>query len=114
MPVFVAIIVWLIRVLIIGTFSVAGERIFSQDDSPRAKRGLQFNTAPARKPAQTQTRRPRPAYTRTSNPAPRPSAQPSFRPANNSRPEPTYHPITMQAKSNRTSSGRDYRQDQMG
>ncbi len=28
-PVFVAIMVWLIRVLIIGTFSVAGERLFS-------------------------------------------------------------------------------------
>jgi hypothetical protein len=29
-PVFVAIMVWLIRVLIIGTFSVAGERLFTQ------------------------------------------------------------------------------------
>ncbi|MEJ2757592.1 MAG: hypothetical protein P8046_03830, partial [Anaerolineales bacterium] len=86
-PIFVAIIVWLIRVLIIGTFSVAGERIFSQDDSPHAKRGLQFNTAPTSKPIQRQTRRPRPSYTRTSKPKPRPSAQTSFRPANNSRPE---------------------------
>ncbi len=30
-PVFVAIMVWLIRVLIIGTFSLAGDRLFSQD-----------------------------------------------------------------------------------
>src|SRR4030066_285951 len=29
-PVFVAIMVWVIRVLIIGTFSVAGDRLFSQ------------------------------------------------------------------------------------
>src|SRR5512143_1294490 len=29
-PLFVAIMVWLIRVLIIGTFSMAGERLFSQ------------------------------------------------------------------------------------
>jgi hypothetical protein len=29
-PIFVAIMVWLIRVLIIGTFSVAGERLFTQ------------------------------------------------------------------------------------
>lgn len=29
-PVFVAIMVWLIRVLIIGTFSIAGDRMFSQ------------------------------------------------------------------------------------
>lgn len=31
-PVFTAIMVWLIRVLIIGTFSVAGDRLFSQRD----------------------------------------------------------------------------------
>jgi hypothetical protein len=31
-PVFVAVLVWLIRVLIIGTFSVAGERLFSQSE----------------------------------------------------------------------------------
>lgn len=31
-PIFVAVLVWLIRVLIIGTFSVAGDRLFSQAD----------------------------------------------------------------------------------
>ena len=31
-PIFVAVMVWLSRVLIIGTFSVAGERLFSQSD----------------------------------------------------------------------------------
>lgn len=31
-PIFVAVMVWLIRILIIGTFSVAGERLFSADD----------------------------------------------------------------------------------
>jgi hypothetical protein len=31
-PVFVAVMVWLIRILIIGTFSVAGDRLFSQSD----------------------------------------------------------------------------------
>lgn len=30
-PIFVAVLVWLIRVLIIGTFSVAGDRMFSQN-----------------------------------------------------------------------------------
>jgi hypothetical protein len=33
-PIFVAVLVWLIRVLIIGTFSVAGDRLFSQSDQP--------------------------------------------------------------------------------
>ena len=31
-PIFVAVLVWLIRVLIIGTFSVAGDRLFSQGE----------------------------------------------------------------------------------
>src|SRR3972149_1453498 len=36
-PVFVAVMVWLIRVLIIGTFSVAGEKLFSlAEDRPRS------------------------------------------------------------------------------
>jgi len=29
-PIFVAVLVWLIRILIIGTFSIAGDRLFSQ------------------------------------------------------------------------------------
>ena len=39
-PIFVALLVWLIRVLIIGTFSVAGDRLFTQDDArlPRPAR----------------------------------------------------------------------------
>ena len=35
-PVFVAVMVWLIRVLIIGTLSVAGDRLFSTGASPAA------------------------------------------------------------------------------
>jgi len=31
-PLFVAVMVWLIRILIIGTFSIAGDRLFSQVD----------------------------------------------------------------------------------
>lgn len=33
-PIFVAMMVWLIRVLIIGTFSLAGERLFSSENTP--------------------------------------------------------------------------------
>ena len=40
-PVFVAIMVWLIRVLIIGTFSLAGDRLFSQDN----RRSYSYNSA---------------------------------------------------------------------
>lgn len=104
-PIFVAVIVWLIRVLIIGTFSVAGERIFSQDDSPSARRGLQMNfpsTVSKPKP-QPRRSRPAPTYSRPASTNRRPASQTSFRPsANRNRPEPTYHPISMQAKSNQS------------
>jgi len=34
-PVFVAVLVWLIRVLMIGTVTLAGARLFSQDENPK-------------------------------------------------------------------------------
>lgn len=55
-PIFVAVMVWVIRILIIGTFSVAGERLFSQDMAS-TRRYTQSNiqrpapqNAPANKP----------------------------------------------------------------
>jgi hypothetical protein len=86
-PVFVAVMVWLIRVLIIGTFSVAGENLFSlADDRPRQQR----TQRPFVDPVRTTT----PAFVR---PAPKPlSAAPNNY---SSRVEPTYHPIGMNAQS---------------
>lgn len=37
-PIFVAVMVWLIRVLIIGTISMAGDRLFSQSNTRRPSR----------------------------------------------------------------------------
>src|SRR3989304_2829767 len=54
-PIFVAILVWLIRVMIIGTFSVAGDRLFSQADR-RIGQG-QYGTYPLNKP---RSNRPKP------------------------------------------------------
>ena len=86
-PIFVAIMVWLIRVLIIGTFSVAGENLFSlADDRSRVQRSQRPFAKPVREPAPTFIR-----------PAPKPlSAAPNNHP---SRVEPTYHPIGMSAQS---------------
>ena len=86
-PIFVAVMVWLIRVLIIGTFSLAGDRLF---------------TTATNRPSYT----PRPATQHTNvisnnggglrpasslqRPAPKPMTQASFA---SSRPEPTYHPV---------------------
>lgn len=85
-PVFVAVMVWLIRVLIIGTFSVAGENLFSLADDRPWSRG-------SRRPVMEPSRASTPTYVR---PAPKPlSAAPESRA---SRLEPTYHPIGMNAQ----------------
>jgi len=87
-PVFVAVMVWLIRVLIIGTFSVAGENLFSfAEDRPQSKQShLRPASTPIRRPAS-------PTYAR---PIPRPlSAAPGNQ---SSRVEPTYHPVSMGVK----------------
>lgn len=45
-PIFVALMVWLIRILIIGSLSYAGERMFSIGDRPRtAARPAQYHPA---------------------------------------------------------------------
>ncbi len=86
-PIFVAVMVWLIRVLIIGTFSMAGENLFClAGDRPPSRS--------ARRPATFPTRASSPTYVR---PVPKPlSAAPNTR---SSRGEPSYHPIGMSAQS---------------
>jgi len=40
-PIFVAVMVWVIRILIIGTFSIAGERMFAQQSTRRTYQSQQ-------------------------------------------------------------------------
>jgi len=89
-PVFVAVMVWLIRVLIIGTFSMAGDRLFSTASQGRtpytAPRPMgQSNQQPTYRPSSNSVLRPASSIAR---PAPKPMTQSSF---NAPRPEPTYH-----------------------
>lgn len=99
-PVFVAAMILLIRVLLIGTFSIAGDRLFTTDER-RA-----YNNTP--RPAQQQTYRPvsqaslrpassinRPVTQNTFNPAPKPAQQTTF-----ARPEPTYHNLSFNGNNN--------------
>jgi len=107
-PVFVAVMVWVIRILIIGTFSVAGERMFAgtarraysqqqpaaprHEQQPRPVRPVS-NTATASRPiiAPASSFRPQP------KPASRPentysrSAEPTYHNLMSSRPAETYH-----------------------
>lgn len=83
LPVFIAVMVWLIRVLIIGTISIAGERIFSMADM---RPGYSYPAASERPASVSPVRpMPRPTPTYTGNP-------PTV------RPEPTYHPVGMSAQ----------------
>jgi len=90
-PVFVAIMVWLIRVLIIGTFSLAGDRLFSQDSrrsySSARPQSQASRATSSLKPA---SNLPRPAST-YSRPAPKP--QTSYSP-----PEPTYQNLSFSGR----------------
>lgn len=86
-PIFVAVMVWVIRILLIGTFALAGERLFTMEETrsgyrpqaaaPRPEAALRSNTLSAR------PTRPQPYSSANSGMA---------------RPEPTYHPATLSAQ----------------
>jgi hypothetical protein len=90
-PIFVAAMVLVIRVLLINTFSIAGERLFSLAEN-RSSRYVPQNR-PAYRPQTESLRTPgdTPAFPR---PAPRPTPAAASRPLYQ---EPTYHPVGMSA-----------------
>jgi hypothetical protein len=139
-PIFVAAMVWLVRLLIIGTFSLAGDRLFTTAQAGQNSYPRQYNPPP--QPRQTyQQPAPRSASSTTSSrtinnpttsrptnlccaplhrstarsnfpsnnnnfrPAPKPvqSQQTSFVP-----PEPTYHPVSYEARNNTEGGDRRY------
>jgi hypothetical protein len=95
-PIFVAVMVWVIRILIIGTFSIAGERLFSMDETwARSQRRV----APANRPVvATPVQQPRPAAASLARAENNNSPAP-FRPA--PKPEPSYHPIGLAVKASK-------------
>ncbi len=80
-PIFVAVMIWILRVLIIGLFSVAGERYFGRDQ-------LQVDF-----PASVTSRR-APVSSRKGVPARRPAPKPA------PRPEPSYQPLSAMKGNN--------------
>jgi hypothetical protein len=88
-PVFVAIMVWVIRVLIIGTFSVAGNRLFSQSDARQSARPAPRSSQPQPIAAASVM----PTQATPFKPAPKTDPQ-AVTPAY-TRSEPTYHPVSM-------------------
>lgn len=87
-PVFVAIMVLLIRVLLINSFSIAGDRLFSFAD----QRSGRYQSQPVYRTNTESLRTPNQSYPR---PAPKPTPAAASRPLYN---EPTYHPVGMSAQ----------------
>jgi hypothetical protein len=91
-PVFVAVMVGVIRVLIIGTFSMAGSRIFSMAENRPSMLGNAFRSSASAQYGRTS--RPDPGHSRGLPHPTRPVSVP-FHPA--PKPEPTYQPVGMSA-----------------
>jgi hypothetical protein len=94
-PIFVAIMVWVIRVLIIGSFSMTGDRLFSQASPTQRVQSMarQGQPQPIASPGMLSSQ-PTP-YRAASKGEPQPvsaSAQ-----TGHARSEPTYQPISMSA-----------------
>ena len=87
-PIFVAAMVLLIRVLLINTFSIAGDRLFSSSD----QRASRYQSQPVYRTNTESLRTPSQSFPR---PAPKPTPIAASRPLYN---EPTYHPVGMSAQ----------------
>jgi hypothetical protein len=127
-PIFVAVMVWLIRVLIIGTISMAGDRLFSQSDTRRPSRQAPSQTTRGTKTNKNNRSRSRairplgsgrsPSVRRGVNAASyRPTAKSSAQYPRNSEDnsqepeytpvEPTYTPVSMSgSRDSQTRQGR--------
>lgn len=88
-PIFVAVMVWLIRVLIIGTFSVAGDNLFSTGEV-RAFGNQRSYHGQASRPMASQS-------LRSASSLPRPAPKPTPQSGGYNRPEPTYQNMSFDA-----------------
>jgi len=105
-PIFVAVLIWLIRVLIIGSFSTAGNRIFGSSGQPQRSVDRGYSRPPATQISNS-TLESHPNLSRTVN------ASPSHRPLTpkpsitnhaearySNRLEPSHRPLSMSAVPN--------------
>jgi len=100
-PIFVAIMVWVIRILIIGTFAAAGDRLLHPEPA---------HNRPSTYGDQRSRQQPIPGLTRASaiRPAPKPvRPEPAY-----GRPEPTYHNMADSSRSSRQMSFADRARDE--
>lgn len=125
-PIFVAVMVWLVRLLIIGTFSLAGDRLFTTAEqhqpyrsnnnyqsqsqyqqrsysSQPSRSSYQNNQRPVNQPVNQPILRPasqinRPVNSNTTSFRPAPKPTTSSQQSSFIPPEPTYHPVSYSAR----------------
>ena len=113
-PVFVAAMILLIRVLIIGTFSLAGDRMFTTQErnansNPRPAGQQMYrpasNQQPVLRPASSLNRPTQSMHAQSPNTfrsVPTPAPKPTMQQTSFVRPEPTYVPYNGQANNDRS------------
>jgi len=101
-PIFVAVMILLIRVLIIGTFSLAGDRLFTTDErraynNPQPAQHQTYRPAiqPVLRPASS-LNRPVPTQSMQTQNTFRPAPKPPVQQTSFMRQEPTYHNLSGQ------------------
>jgi hypothetical protein len=100
-PIFVAVMIWLIRVLIIGSFSVAGDHIINQASSIQTRQAARPRINPAASPVHSFRNQPQAQQPISARPKQAPASQPvSSSETGYRRPEPTYHPLSMSPSRN--------------
>lgn len=133
-PIFVAAMVWLVRVLIIGTFSLAGDRLFTTAEQHTGQYRPQYQPQQQAQRAYNNPQ-PRPSY-QAQRPVNQPVNQPILRPASQINrpvnpsagsfrpapkptptvtsqqssfipPEPTYHPVSYNARNSESTGHYD-------
>ncbi len=129
-PIFIAAMVWLVRLLIIGTFSLAGDRLFTTAQQHQPYKTQYQQPQQAQRPynaPQSSYQAPRPVNQPVNQPVLRPASQ-IARPVNNVNasagnfrpapkpapqqtsfvpPEPTYHPISYGVRGSESSTHYD-------
>ncbi|HKY53084.1 MAG TPA: hypothetical protein VJM08_02210 [Anaerolineales bacterium] len=101
-PIFVAAMILLIRVLIIGTFSLAGDRLFTTDQrrsysQPRSVQQQSYRPVSNQPILRSASSLNRPTYTQSQNTF-RPAPKSNMQQTSFVRPEPTYHPVSNSAQ----------------
>lgn len=104
-PIFVAVMIWLIRVLIIGSFSVAGDQILNQTNTSQVRQAARPRINPTTSPVRSFTNQPQTQHAISARPkSPASSQTVSASETGYRRPEPTYHPLSMSPTRNTNSS----------